>query len=165
MRKIPTLFKREFDNDGNIVKVLPILAPPIGSLGTPTIKWDGACCAIINGKFYKRYDAKRGKKPPAAAIPCQPEPDPITSHWPHWVEVDSSSPADKWFVAAYNNYFKSNEFPRRNNTYEAIGRHFNGNPYELAYDTLIPHGINIIKDLELKETALPNSTLLKLETT
>ena len=41
-------------------------------------------CAIIDGKFYKRYDAKKGKTPPEGAIPCQDAPDPVTGHFPHY---------------------------------------------------------------------------------
>lgn len=58
-----------------------------------TEKLDGSCCAIINGEFYKRYDAKRGKTPPEEAIPCC-EPDAITSHWPHWVKVNPEDKGD-----------------------------------------------------------------------
>ena len=28
--------------------------------------------------------------------------------------------------------------------YKAIGKHFNGNPYDMAYDILVPHGHDII---------------------
>jgi hypothetical protein len=103
--------------------------------GVATIKWDGSCCAIIDGVFYKRYDAKKGKKPPEGAIPCC-EPDPITGHHPHWVKVDWSDPADKWFIEAFNN----GEFPKENGTYEAVGPHFQGNPYGLNFDRLVKHG-------------------------
>lgn len=30
-------------------------------------------------------------------------------------------------------------------TYEAVGEHFNRNPYNLNYDDLIPHGRNIVE--------------------
>ena len=68
MKKIPTLFKRLFEG-GNIVSVLPETADGLEYILTdeeviPTVKWDGSCCALIGGKFYKRYDAKRGKTPP-----------------------------------------------------------------------------------------------------
>lgn len=67
MKKIPTLFKRLFEG-GNIVSVLPETAEGLEYILTdedvvPTVKWDGSCCALIGGKFYKRYDAKRGNPP------------------------------------------------------------------------------------------------------
>jgi len=146
MKKIPTLFERVFDGD----KVIAINDTPIEGMewvlngeGYATIKYDGSCCAIIDGVFYKRYDAKNGKKPPENAIPCC-DPDPITGHWPHWVKIDATNPADKWFFNAYKNTPNLKD----NTTYEAIGLHFNGNPYNLSIDHLIEHGSVIKIDVE-----------------
>jgi hypothetical protein len=61
MKKIPTLFKREFVNNQK-VNIFPEITEGIDSeilkYGIPTVKWDGACCAVIDGVFYRRYDAK-----------------------------------------------------------------------------------------------------------
>jgi hypothetical protein len=137
MKKIPTLFERVFENHkvvGITDKVTPGMEWVLQGEGVATEKIDGSCCAIINGEFYKRYDAKNGKKPPDGAIPCC-DPDPVTGHHPHWVKVDSSNPADKWFVEAYK------ECPQLlDGTYEAVGMHFNGNPYGFTFDYLFPHG-------------------------
>ena len=88
MKKIPTLFEREFENH-RIVRILPNISPDLAWVmagdGVATIKWDGACCAVINGVFYKRYDAKHGKPIPSNAIKCQENVDPVTSHLPCWV--------------------------------------------------------------------------------
>ena len=139
MKKIPTLFKREYANH-KVVGITEELTPGmewvLDGEGTATVKIDGSCCAIIDGLFYKRYDAKKGKKPPEGAIPCC-DPDPVTGHHPHWVKVDWSNPADKWFIEAFNN----SDFPKVNGTYEAIGPHFQGNPYNLKNDVLEPHGV------------------------
>lgn len=143
MKKIPTLFERVFENHrvvGITQNVTPGMEWVLQGEGAATVKYDGSCCAIIGGEFYKRYDAKKGKKTPSGAIPCC-EPDPITGHHPHWVKVDSSNPSDKWFVCALE------KTPLKGNcdgTYEAIGLHFNGNPYDMAEDTLVPHGQNLV---------------------
>lgn len=118
-------------------KVTPGMEWVLDGDGVATVKLDGSCCAIIDGKFYKRYDAKRGKRPPENAIPCC-DPDPVTGHWPHWIPVDENDNADKWFVEAYNNALAC--YRLRNGTYEAIGPHFQGNPYKKQSDILIPHG-------------------------
>ena len=79
MKKIPTLFERIFDNHHKVGinnKVHPGMEWVLSGEGIATEKIDGSCCAIIGGVFYKRYDAKRGKIPPANAIPCC-DPDPI----------------------------------------------------------------------------------------
>lgn len=146
MKKIPTLFKREFANHkvvGITDEVTPGMEWVLEGEGEATIKFDGACCAVINGIFYKRFDAKKGRKIPEGAIPCC-EPDPITGHWPHWVKVDKNNPADKWFVEAYNHALLL-----RDGTYEAIGPHFQGNPYGLDKDILIRHGAGEMGDVAM----------------
>lgn len=146
MKKIPTLFKRIYDNH-KIVGITPEVTEGMDCIlmgaGVATVKHDGACCAVINGKFYKRYDAKKGKKNPKDAIQCQKLPDPVTGHFPCWVPIEKDNPADKWFIAAWNNSFGERTYPK-DGTYEAIGKHFQGNPYHLKEDTLVPHGCSII---------------------
>jgi hypothetical protein len=146
MKKIPTLFEREYANH-KVVGIKPNVTQGLEWVlegkGMATEKIDGSCTAIINGEFYKRYDAKKGKKPPEGAIPCC-EPDPITGHHPHWVKVDESNPADKWFMNAYKNTPELID-----GTYEAIGVHFQGNPYGLCDDILERHGV---KKIEIPRT-------------
>ena len=146
MKKIPTLFHREFQNHHVITisqDVTPGLEWVLAGDGVATEKIDGACCAIIDGVFYKRYDAKKDKRgnmklPPEGAIPCD-DPDPVTGHWPHWVKVVENSPTDRWFLDAYRDA-KNREGELPNGTYEAVGPHFQSNPYDLTQDTLVRHG-------------------------
>ena len=141
MKKIPTLFEREFAHH-NVVKINPVVTPGLewvlDGKGVATEKIDGSCTAIINGEFYKRYDAKKGKKAPEGAIPCC-EPDPITGHHPHWIKVDESNPADRWFIEAYRTATDKSD-----GTYEAVGTHFQANPHGIDGDTLIRHGITVL---------------------
>lgn len=165
MKKIPTLFERVYENH-KIVDILPNVTKGmewvLQGKGVATLKVDGSCCAIINGEFYKRYDAKRGKPIPEGAIKCQEEADPITGHLPCWVKVDENKPEDKWFIEAYKTTIESGKIETTNGglgsgkisehrefvypklqdgTYEAIGVHFQGNPYDLQCDTIVKHGI------------------------
>lgn len=147
MKKIPTLFERQFENH-RVVNVLPNVAEGMDWVlrgeGIATVKWDSSCCAVIGGEFYKRYDAKHGKKIPDGAIPCEDKPDPVTGHLPCWVKCARNSPGDKWYWAAYDNYLqKTREV--EDGTYEAVGLHFQSNPYGLETDILIPHGKDIIE--------------------
>lgn len=145
MKKIPTLFARIYENH-KIVEIKDEITPGCEEAfknGLATVKVDGACCAIIDGKFYKRYDAKKGKRPPVGAIPCC-NPDPVTGHWPHWVKVDRSNSADKWFLEALIESEVLDYGPLEDGTYEAIGLHFQGNPYDLGYDILVKHGTDIV---------------------
>ena len=164
MKKIPTLFERVYENH-KIVDILPNVTKcmewVLEGKGIATLKIDGSCCAIINGEFYKRYDAKRGKQIPEGAIKCQEEPDQITGHLPCWVKVNENKPEDKWFMEAYKNAIDAGKIETTNSglasgkisehrefvypkmqdgTYEAIGVHFQGNPYNLRSDTIVKHG-------------------------
>ena len=164
MKKIQTLFERVYENH-KIVDILPNVTQGmewvLEGKGIATLKVDGSCCAIINGEFYKRYDAKRGKQIPEGAIKCQEEPDPITGHLTCWVKVDENKPEDKWFMEAYKNAIDAGKIETTNSglasgkiskhrefiypklqdgTYEAIGVHFQGNPYNLRSDTIVKHG-------------------------
>ena len=147
MRKIPTLFERRFEGH-KVVEVLPNITPGCEDAfahGFATIKYDGACCAVFDGVLYKRYDARAGKRIPEGAIPCQPFPDPVTGHFPCWVKCDKDNPADKWFIAARDNLArKQGLVPIATGTYEAVGVHFQGNPYKLEGDTLWRHGTQFV---------------------
>lgn len=127
MKKIPTLFERVYENH-KIVDILPRVIEGmewvLAGDGIATIKMDGSCCAIIGGELYKRYDAKKGKPVPDGAIKCQEEPDQTTGHLPCWVKCDRGNPADKWFWKSFDNTSEIED-----GTYEAIGVHFQKNPY------------------------------------
>jgi hypothetical protein len=149
MKKIPTLFEREF-KDHNVIKILPKVHPGMEWVlkgeGVATVKYDGSCCAIIDGEYYKRYDCKKGKIPPEGFIPCC-EPDTITGHWPGWVKVDEKNPADKWFVTAYEMTVMLENYGMKlsDGTYEAVGRCFQNNPYNFTSNKLIKHGKEIVE--------------------
>ncbi|MBO5066796.1 MAG: hypothetical protein J6C62_00155 [Clostridia bacterium] len=145
MKKIPTLFQREYLNH-EVVKVLDIVTEGcewvLAGEGTATLKHDGSCCCIINGELYKRYDAKNGKPVPEKAIPCQDKPDAITGHFPCWIKCSPENKSDVWFIRAFEN--SKTIYDVVDGTYEAIGIHFQGNPYHLGDDVLIKHGNDII---------------------
>lgn len=149
MKKIPTLFEREF-KDHNVIKILPKVHPGMEWVlkgeGVATVKYDGSCCAIIDGEYYKRYDCKKGKIPPEGFIPCC-EPDTITGHWPGWVKVDEKNPADKWFVTAYEMTVMLENYGMKlsDGTYKAVGRCFQNNPYNFTSNKLIKHGKEIVE--------------------
>lgn len=151
MKKIQTLFQRVFENH-KIVGIAPELTSPefqavMDGKTIATVKIDGSCCAIINGKLYRRYDGKRGKKPPVGAIPCC-GPDPLTGHWPFWVKCERENPNDRWFFAALDSSEYAEEMAElQYATFEAVGKHFNANPYNLENDVLVRHGDRVIDEL------------------
>lgn len=150
MKKIPTVFIREFENH-KLKRITEEFAneecKEAFLHGRATEKWDGSCCAMIGDDFYKRFDYNihKNRKLPAGAIPCQDKPDALTGHWPHWVPCRRDNPADKWFWAAYDRTVEDLHItgPLPMWSWEAIGKHFNGNPYKLDYDKLVLHGYDI----------------------
>lgn len=135
MKKMTTLFKKDPKDLGRVInEINEENRWVLNREGIATRKFDGSACAIINGELYKRYDAKKGKKAPEGAIPCQ-EPDEITGHHPHWVKCDKNNPADKYFIEAFNNRDWKKEA-----TYELCGEKINANPEKLVGHHLIEHG-------------------------
>lgn len=152
MKKIPTLFTRIFQGNkiiGITEEVTNDCEFVLQGKGIATVKVDGSCCSIINGVFYKRYDAKNGKPIPENAIKCQEEPDAITGHMPCWIPVSAENKADKWFFEAFNNTKKHQLLT--DGTYEAIGPHFQGNPYDLSEDSIVLHGALLIDELNTEK--------------
>ena len=132
MKKIKSLFQRNYDGDRLVRdEVVPGSEWVINGEGIATTKFDGTCCMVKDGRLYKKYDVKHGKKPPEGFIPAQ-EPDPVTGHWPGWVLV-TYIPDDRWHREAFVGYFPDG-------TYELVGPKVQGNPYGLQVHLLIRHG-------------------------
>lgn len=145
MKKMPTLFQREFDEHHRVTihnTVTNGCEWVLNGEGNATRKFDGTCTMVQNGHLFRRYDAKRGKPLPPDAIPCQELPDPITLHWPCWVPVDPLDKSAKWMVKAFE---AAGELP--DGTYEFCGPHVNGNPEGLESDQFIRHGCVELTDV------------------
>lgn len=143
MKKMKTLFERKFE-DHKTVKVLNKVTEEcewvLQGEGYATEKIDGSCCLIQDGKLYRRFDYKEGRKLPEGAIPCQEKADEITGHFPHWVLCNENNPADKYHIKAFKQQEKWED-----GTYEIIGKHFQSNPYNLDNDVLEKHGKRILQ--------------------
>lgn len=139
MQKIISVFQRNYETDRLIRnEVVPGAEWVLTGEGIATRKYDGSCSMVKGGVLYKRYDAKKGKHPPAGFIPAQ-DPDPVTGHWPGWLQV-GDGPEDRWFREALKNC----QIALPDGTYEAIGPHFQGNPERNDRDILVRHGANEI---------------------
>lgn len=143
MKKIPTLFVRDWEGDRSRVldDVTPGCEWVIEGEGRPTRKWDGTCCAVRGGMLFKRYTAKMkgGRlRHPAAFIPCT-EPDE-RGKVEGWVPV-SDGPEDKWHRTAFG-------LPHKDGTYELIGPKVQGNPEGVPIHILLQHGGMSLSDCE-----------------
>jgi hypothetical protein len=141
MKKIISLFKRNYDGDGLVRNEIVEGAEwVVAGEGVATRKFDGTCCLFQGGRLYKRYDAKHGKTPPPDFIPAQ-DPDPTTGHWPGWVPARQDDPADRWHLEALQSVGADN---LTEGTYELCGPKINGNPEGFDIHVLIPHGKEIL---------------------
>lgn len=144
MQKIISLFCRNYDTD-HLVRneVVHGAEWVLAGEGIPTRKWDGTCCLIQDGVFYKRFELKQKKHcaVPAGFIAAQ-DPDPITGDQPGWVPV-GDGPEDAIHREALQNY-RGTHNP---GTYELVGPKINKNPEKMIRHTLalrncpMPHGI------------------------
>jgi len=144
MIKMTTLFQVSYHAKGTPGVISPVVRPENAWVYTDpttraTRKYDGTAIAVIGGFIYYRYDAKHGKTPPEGAIPCIPEPDPVSTHWPHWVLLDANY--------AYRNFLSEallDAVPLADGTYELCGPKIGTNPERLDRHTLFKHGADVI---------------------
>jgi len=154
MRKIPSLFLRDFAGDPTCVTrtVNPDCLWVLAGAGIATKKWDGTACLVREGALYVRYDCKRGKKPPAGFEPCQ-DADPKTGHWPGW--IPAAMPAARWCIEAFEQMTKELGGQRpTDGTYEAVGPKIGGNHEGGSSHVLVRHGMDVIPGVPTDYDAL-----------
>ena len=148
MKKIPSLFKRNFETHEIYNEITEGCEWVIKGEITPTRKFDGTACMVKDGELFKRYDCKIGRKKTLNGIPCQPLPDPETGHWPWWIPVTKD---DKYHKEA----FMRMPTLMGDGTYELCGPKINGNPEGLTYHILIAHGCEVLEGCPIDFKALP----------
>lgn len=150
MKKIASLFKRNYDGNRKVFnEVVEGSEWVINGEGIATRKWDGMAIAVINGKPFKRYDAKAGRTPPCDFMPAQEAPDAATGHWPGWVpETGSDKRIEQGLTWGSKNLFGGASVP--DGTYEVcgptIGTRHGPNPENLTETILVIHGKDILPD-------------------
>jgi hypothetical protein len=133
MKKIPSLFQRNYDTDRLVRdEVVPGAEWVLAGEGVATRKYDGVCTMIRDGRLYKRYELKRGKRPPANWEPAD-EVDETTGKQMGWVPV-GDGPEDKFMREAFDNADQS-----YNGTCEFLGPKSQGNVEGLPHHMLKPH--------------------------
>lgn len=94
MKKIPTLFKRDFDKHGQIYDEYSDGTEWVQNReGIPTRKYDGTSVLIRDGHMFKRYEYKDGKTAPTDFE--EADYDETTGKHVGWVQVGWGS-EDKW---------------------------------------------------------------------
>ena len=143
MKKVPTLFERDWTGDKSRVldRVNPACDWVMRGEGVPTRKFDGTAVLVEGQKLFVRYDAKKGKTPPEGFRPAQDSPDDETGHWPGWLPA-GEGPQYQWQRKA----FESMPIPVLDGTYEVCGPHIQGNPEGFDHDILIRHGGEVVPE-------------------
>ena len=65
MKKIPTLFEREYENH-KVIGIKPIVTPGmewvLNDEGYATVKIDGSCCAVFGGTLFMMLRRERSHR-------------------------------------------------------------------------------------------------------
>lgn len=131
MKKIPTIFERDWNGDRSRVLNIPhpSCAWVFAGEGIATQKIDGTCCLIRDGKLFKRREIKSGQ-----VVPTNFETsglDEETGKTVGWVPV-GDGPEDQYHRQAFNAELSDG-------TYELIGPKLQGNPEKSETNQLVPH--------------------------
>ncbi|MEU1122847.1 DUF5565 family protein [Streptomyces sp. NPDC005899] len=135
MKKIPTLFLRDFD--ARPAYVIPEVDPRcrwvIDGEGTATRKYDGTCVRLDRtGRWWARREVKPGKPTPPDYETIGS--DPVTGKTVGW------EPVARTAFAKFHAEALANSGADEPGTYELLGPKINGNPDGFAVHVLMPHG-------------------------
>lgn len=135
MKKIPTLFVRDFNS--RPAHVTPEVTPGcewvLNGEGTSTRKWDGTCMMLAqSGDWWARREVKQGKMPPPRFVAVQHDGE--TGKTTGWEPVAQTGWAKLHAEAV------ANSGDVKPGTYELLGPKVNGNPDDFATHILLPHG-------------------------
>lgn len=137
MKKIPTLFERDWDGDRS--RVTPQVHKGcewvLAGEGTATRKLDGSCCMIRDGKLYKRRELKQGEPTPPLFETA--EHDPETGKTVGWMPCDIG-PEDRWHMEAFDGA-GGQRMRLPDGTYELLGPKVQGNPEKRERHVLAAH--------------------------
>lgn len=137
MRKIPTLFARDWDGDRRYVlpEVVPDCEWVISGEGVPTRKYDGTCVMFDGEHWWARREVKAGKPAPEGFVPL--ETDDETGKTVGWEPIEQSAFA-RWHAEAVENAGAPGVSWIKG-TYELIGPKVNGNPEGCGKHLLMEH--------------------------
>lgn len=134
MKKIPTVFERDWNGDRSRVvdQVHAGCEWVLAGEGVATRKLDGSCCMMRGNVMFKRRELRKGEAaPPDFEIA---DHDEETGKTVGWVPV-GEGPEDRWFREA-----RTGADNWRDGTYELIGPKVNGNPEGEQFHLMIRHG-------------------------
>lgn len=141
MKKIPTLFKRDFQQPGNPLTTEYNDATEwvLAGEGIATRKYDGQSVLIRDHHMFRRYEYKDGKTPPIDFE--EADYDATTGKHVGWVQVGNGS-EDKWFREAMELHGGDpDKVNLLDGTYELLGPKVQGNPEHFKKHLLKKHSL------------------------
>jgi hypothetical protein len=143
MKKIPTIFDRDWDGDRSRVLNVQNGACDwvFAGEGKATKKLDGTSCLIRGGKLYKRRELRKGDKAPSLfeLVDVDLETGKIVG----WVPV-GDGPEDRYHREAFAEITGQGPGYYPDGTYELIGPKIQGNPEGRDSHILFPHGVIVL---------------------
>lgn len=135
MKKIPTVFERDWNGDRSRVldQVHEGCEWVLAGEGVATRKLDGTCCMVRGNRLFKRREVRDGDKMPADFEKA--DHDAETGKTVGWVPV-GEGPEDKFHRDAWTG---ADTWP--DGTYELIGPKVQGNVEHQQFHLLIRHGV------------------------
>lgn len=133
MKKIPTLFDRDWNGDRSRVVNVPHkdCGWVFAGEGIATRKIDGTSCRVKDGALWKRREIRKGD--PVPPLFEQADHDEETGKTVGWMPVEPADKADRYHVEA----FGAGDF--KDGTYELVGPKVQGNPEGYEKHTLVWH--------------------------
>lgn len=133
MKKIPTMFDRDWNGDRSRVVNVPHkdCGWVFAGEGEATKKIDGTSCLISGGLLFKRRELKKGEATPAGFVLA--DHDGETGKTVGWMPTRTDDPADRYHVEAYAGEWLPD------GTYELVGPKVQGNPENYSTHVLISH--------------------------
>lgn len=146
MKKIPTIFERDWEGDRSRVldKPRPDCDWIFRGEGVATRKIDGTSCLVRGGQLFKRRELRKtDQTPPDFELA---DFDDETGKSVGWVPVSADDGSDRWHREAFSPDLEDG-------TYELVGPKVQGNPERFERHTLVPHDALVMVDQPPREFA------------
>lgn len=136
MKKIPTLFERDWEGDrSRVTKQIHAGCQWVSrGEGVATRKIDGTSCLVRDGRLFKRRELRKGESAPTGFELA--DYDEETCKTIGWVPV-GDGPEDRWHREAFGRGIY------QDGSYELVGPKIQGNPEGEMEHRLIRHGADI----------------------
>ena len=137
MSNLPRLFVREYDEQGNLIrltdKVTPGMEWVLAGEGVATANHGGTTFMLIDGFLFLEGYVKKGEKAPQYAVMDGTEYNPKTGEGTYWVEVNKATTDNQWLIDTIYRTFGPNV---PDGYFSCIGPNCASNPFGTFHDAI-----------------------------